>query len=492
MHKELIVLVILCIASFFLFTHKLTDVPPGINGDEAAIGLNAASISITGHDFEQRFLPLFSNTKNSPDWKQPITLYTSAFIFKIFGISYFNLRLTSVFLTILSSFIIYLLIKEVINSKVAFFGVILFLTTPIVMIQSHLAIENIAPVPFVSLWLLLLIKYTKLPSRKLLLFTGILLGISIFSYLGMRMIAPVLGMLTMLYVYYLHIKNKKLLRNLKWFLIGSLPFALVLLISKFYYPGSILGQFRPYRIADYQSMILPYLSSFDLSFLFLKGDTTPYHSTGKQGMFLLASLPLFLIGIIHIIRKPLPVLTLALVSFFTIPLLFGIGSTIYRASRLLSLIPFYILIASLGIQTMFTIKYKLLRFNILVLTLILISLNYTDFLMDYWYQYPQRVKAEFAKPVHQVYEKLAIVANNQGLTPYVDYYVFKPYPDAESFFRLIYFPQGLSEWSREKQIPSKSIILTDIHDIPFKEKFDIIKIEGLDYYFLINKYDTEI
>lgn len=479
------------LAIFFLFSYRLTEVPPGINGDEAAIGLSAASISKTGFDTEKRFLPLFTNTINSPDWKQPVTVYSSALVFKILGISYFNLRVTSVILVIFSAFIIYFLIKEVIDNKIALLGTVLFLTTPIVMIQSHLAIENIAPVPFVSLWLLMLAKYTKKQDNKLLILAGVFLGISIFSYLGMRLIAPVLGLMTVFYIYYLNREKGKYLNKLKWFLLGSVPFVLVLFLSKFFYPGVLFGQFRPYKIDNYQALVLPFLSSFDLSFLFLKGDSTPYHSTGRQGMFLLASLPLFTLGIIGIIKKGFTFLTFSLVGFFAVPLFFGMGSTVHRASRLLALVPFYILIGSAGFYLITTIKAKLFSRVVVVFILLLIGLNFLDFLLDYWYQYPQRVKAEFAEPIHTTFESLAVKSKKSNLKPYVEDYLFQRYAGEENFFKLVYFPEGLSRWQRENKIPPKSMILTDLNRIS-KEGVDVVRIGKLDYYFIINQSENEI
>ncbi|MCR4306005.1 MAG: hypothetical protein NUV73_02900, partial [Candidatus Daviesbacteria bacterium] len=236
-----------------------------------------------------------------------------------------------------------------------------------------------------------------------------------------------------------------------------------------------------------QALILPFLSSFDLSFLFLKGDSTPYHSTGKQGMFLLASLPLFIIGIIKIIRGKDILLFFILASFFLIPVLFGLGSTIHRASRLLTMVPFYIVITSIGFWVILMIRQRLLRFGLLIIVLVLIGLNFYDFVHDYWYEYPQRVRADFAKPIHTTFASLETTARSNKLDPYVEYYLFKSYPDAENFFQQVYFPQGLSEWYREKEVPTHGIILTDLNKYSAKEKVDIVRVGELDYYFLIRK-----
>lgn len=491
MLKLLAVIATLVIATL-LFTYRLTDVPPGINGDEAAIGINAALISKTGRDSNHLFLPLFSNTEYSPDWKQPVTIYTTALIFKVFGISYFSLRVVSILFVIISALIIYLLIKEALDEKIAIVGAILYFFTPIVMIQSHLALENITPVLFVSLWLLMLIKYSKNHNGKLLFFAGVFLGISILAYLGMRLIAPILGILSLFYIYYQNKSKRKFFYHTTLFIIGGVIFLLLLLLSKYYYPGVLFGQYRTYKIENYQSFILPYLSSFDPSFLFLKGDSTPYHSTGKQGMFLLVSLPFFIAGIVGIIKGTNPILKFILVSFFTAPILFGIGSTVYRASRLLALIPLYILIISVGVKVIIGIKGKVFRIAVLALILAMIALNYLDFLRDYWFEYPQRIKAEFAKPIHTTYQNLADAAKQYNLNPYVEYYLFKQYPGEDEFLRLVYFPQGLQEWYREKKVPPKSIILSDLSDFPKKNELDIVRIGNLDYYFIINQSENEI
>lgn len=483
---------LLCsLAVFFLFSYRLTEVPPGINGDEAAIGINAVMISKTGYDSEDRFMPLFTKTKNNPDWKHPFTIYSSALVFKIFGISYFNLRMVSVIFALISALVIYLCVKELIDQRTALFAVILFITTPIIMIQAHLAHDNIAPLPFVSFWLLMLIRYTKKQEKKLLFFAGLALGMSIITYFGLRVIAPVLAVLTIFYIYFLSKKDSHSIERIKWFVSGMAPGVVLLLIGKLYYPGSLLGLYRPYGIESYQQLILPYISVFDPSFLFIQGDSTPYHSTGRHGMFLLASLPLFIIGLIKIIRDKKIILSFILIAFFLTPVLFGLGSTIHRASRLLTMVPLYIVIASFGFGVLLTIRQRLLRFGLLITVLILISLNFYDFFNDYWYQYPQRVRADFAKPIHTTYENLAVKSKDSNLKPYVEDYLFQSYRGEENFFKLVYFPEGLTMWQRENKIPPKSIILTDLSKIS-KEGVDVVRIGEMDYYFIINQSENEI
>lgn len=485
-----VIIFALLIFAYFLFTYRLEDVPPGINGDEVVIGINAAEIARNGHDSEGRFLPLFTKAPGSIDWKQPVTLYAEVLVFKIFGVTYFNLRLVSVIFVIISVFLIFLLINDLAGTKGAILGSLVFMTMPIVMIQSHLALENIAPVPFIILWLLMLLNYSKSRKDIYIFYGGLIFGLSIFSYLGMRLIAPVLMILTLGYIIYLR-KSKNYLSTLGIFILGTLPALFILIIGKIYYPGAILGSYRPYVIENYQSFFLPYLSSFDPSFLYILGDSTPYHSTGKHGMLLLASLPVFVAGLIYIIRSKSPFLTITLISFFLMPIFFGLGSTVHRASRLLALLPAYVIIVTMGFLQISNIRGKVIKWSILGLLIIAIMLNFLDFLSDYWYQYPQRVKQDFEKPIHLLYKEFSEISKFNNLNPLIQSDLPK---QSFEFFNRAYFPQGLKRWSQSEKIPAQSVILIDLPGISSKDKdkLNLVRWNESDYYFLINKENREI
>lgn len=367
--------------SFLLFSFKITNVPPGINGDEVGIAHNAALISKNLTDENNNFLPLFIYAKTS-DWKQPVTVYATAAVFKIFGVSFLNLRITSVLFVIASIIIFYFLCKEIFNLKFFLVGLLILITTPIIMIQSHLALENIAVLPFIFLWILMLSKNKKTIHTVL---AGVFLGIGIFSYLGMRIIVPVLSLITLVYL-------RKNLRQCSLFVAGVLPFFVLLYVANFYYPSAVVGSFKS-SLPSFGDFALRYLSVFDLSFMYLKGDMSPYHSTGKAGMYLVFTLPLFLSGIWKILKQKKPFEVLILASFFALPLLFGFVPDIYRASRLLAQVPFYVIISTIG--------YFSLPKKVGPIILVLILIGYWFFAKDYWFSYPERVKNIFPATINQ-------------------------------------------------------------------------------------------
>ena len=385
--KEIVTLLFFVVLAFVFLSYKITTVPPGINGDESGIGYNAILMSRNLTDENNNFLPLFIFAKGS-DWKQPISVYTTALMFKVFGSSFLILRVTSVLFVIVSIIILYFLTKEIFNFRFFVVSFLILITTPIIIIQSHLALENIAVLPFVLFWLLMLAKYEKNKKNIYLFLGGVSLGIGIFSYLGMRLAIPVLSLITLIYL-------RNYLKKGVYFMLGVLPFFILLFIANFYYPGAVVGHYEG-GIQSIYDFLLRYLSIFDLSFLFLKGDITPYHSTGKAGMFLIVILPIFLMGIFKILKDKKPFEILVLISFFITPILFGLVPDIYRASRILVLVPFFVIISTIGF---FTFNKK-----IRILILVLMSISTSFFVKDYWFDYPGRVKEIFSIPIDKTYE----------------------------------------------------------------------------------------
>ena len=106
----------------------------------------------------------------------------------------------------LSQLFFYLFIIALILIPFSFLGFILFITTPIIIIQSHLAMENIAPLPFIILWLIGVFKYNQTRKVFYLVVMAISLILSFNSYLGMRLIMPVLFLLSCAFILY---KNRK-------------------------------------------------------------------------------------------------------------------------------------------------------------------------------------------------------------------------------------------------------------------------------------------
>src|SRR3989338_3635261 len=462
-----------------LFTYKLNDSPPGLTVDEASIGYNAVLLSKTLHDQNGRFLPFFVLTIHGSDWKQPSSIYLTTILFKLFGPSLYILRFASVITLLVSFLLITYLSTLFFPARNILLTSFIFSTIPILLIHSHLAQENIMPLPFSLFWLITLIQYQKTNKLKLLIFAGISLGLAFYSYKGMRAVVPVWVILSI--VYLLLIKNKDKIRSLFTFSLSIFPFFAIIPYLELKYAGAVY-EHGTLSIGSIYDFLYPYLSSFDPSSLFIKGDTTIWHSTGIHGVFLLTTLPLFIVGLYQAIKKGNNWWFL-LVAFFSAPLLFGLVNSVHRFSRLLALVPSFTLITTLGLTTMINLHSKKVAIPLSIIFTLLISLNFIDFAKYYWFNYPKSARASFSPPLETAYKTLAKLANSYHLTPYIQADSRIADGETGNFLEAAYFDLPPKRWYPGEMLPPKSLLMTKLDAQPNMLKLDKIVPE---YNYLMN------
>lgn len=471
------------------FSFRLLDVPRGITIDEAAFGYNASLIAETLRDENGRFLPVFVLSLQGRDWRQPVAQYMQVAMFKIFGRSLFNLKFVSVLAASFSGLLIFLLGLKILGKKFGFLALAIFLTTPVVVIHSHLALDNISPLPFILLWLFGLRSFNDKKNYRYILLAGVSLGISFYAHKSMRSAVPVWTILTVLYLFFAHVKNLKPFSLRKYkplilFLASIAPFYIISPLLNYKYAGAVYG-FDAIGFSSIYSFFNFYLSNFDLSFLFVKGDTILHHSTGIHGMFLLAALPLLVYGIYLAFKEKNPFFIFLVSCFFVGPLLLGLTGSIHRASRIIFLVPFFCLISAYGGLRLLQFKERLLKNALLVFSFIFI-LNFFDFINYYWFKYPQDTYHIFYSPVGiDAYKKLDKISKKENLTPLISADLLKTAEDSgtvEDFARSLYFVKPNAFTKEQSSLPQKSVLLT--RDKFFKEgkKTD----SGVENYFLYN------
>ncbi len=462
---KILTVIFFAILLWTFFSYRLVEIPPGITIDEAAFGYNGALLAKTLRDENRRFLPFFVLSIDGQDWRQPVTQYVTAITFKFFGSSFYNLRSVSTFFAVISTILFFYLLQIIKNFKFALLGILIFITTPILFIQSHMGLDNIAPLPFVILWLIGIVKYQHSKKISFLILSGLSLGMSIYSYKAMRLIVPVWSGLSTLYLYWLSYDPKqktffsfKRYRSVYIFIASVIPFFLIMPILQKLYPGALFGGASA-SFDSYQQFFLGYLSNLDPSFLYITGDSTPYHSVGNYGALLLSTLPLFLVGAYQAIRQK-NIFTFVLVAFLIAPLFFGIVGSIHRASRLLAILPLYSLICALGISSFYKIKNK--RFKVIpALIILLILLNALDFFRYYFLIYPSYYQTldSFKTRSNDSYQVLAQQASKRGLRPFIQREIYQSDGAAAKFFGAAYF-NNVGIWDTRDKIPDKSILLT--------------------------------
>lgn len=467
------IFLLLVVATFF-YSFRLTKTPSGMTIDESSIGYNSALISKTLKDETGNKFPVFALTINGSDWKQPVSLYSTAIFFKIFGISLFNLKFVNVIVAVASLFVIILLNYFLMGKMAGIVSGIIFMLTPTVLMHSHLAQENIMPIFFVATYLLFILLFQKKVKPLYLILAGISLGIGIYSYRGMRALTPPLIIITVLYLF---LTAKESIKSPLLFIIGLSPFILVMPHLNTNYAGALFNS-QSFSLRTYYDFLYPYISSFDLSALFIKGDITPWHSTGFHGVFLLSTLPLFVVGLILAAKNKLfhHYYLFLLISFFLCPLLFGQVGSVYRFSRLLIFVPFYVTFCTLSLLSLQKLKPgKILTF----ILGIFVILNFVDFVRYYWYEYPIIKRVSFSENNEINYIELSKKSKEKNLIPYiyVDEYIAQG--DDARFYEIAYFDTKLGQWKPESKIPVGSILMTKLeHQSGFTE---IGKIGNMNY-----------
>lgn len=462
--KKILIYALAAALLLVFFSFRLTKVPSGITVDEAAFGYNGVLLSRTLHDENGRLLPMFVLSIHGQDWRQPVTQYFTAAMFKTFGPSVFNLRMTAVIIAVASIFLIYFLAKKLLGSIGAVTAAIVLATTPVIMIQSHLGLDNIAPVPFVIGWLFTIFLYEKTRKNYWLILSAVCLGIGYYSYKGMRVFVPTWVVLTTIYLAWDFLKSfsKKtfsgVIKPVLIFLISIFPFFAIIPVLEFFYSGAVLGGQHPVYEGVYK-LLYPYFSMFDPSFLFIKGDALLYHSTGTHGMYLLASLPLFIIGLVNSWKKG-NFWKFIIIAFFIGPLLFGLFGSVHRASRMLAEVPLYALISAVGFLTLWQRKSKI----IIGIIIFLFFLNYFDFIRYYLFQYAKDNENIFScfDCAESQYKTLKSESINKNLIPYVDEVIAKNEDTTTDFARSIYFTNSPARWNGKREnLPKNAVLMTN-------------------------------
>ena len=451
-------LLLIFLISFVILSFKIGSVPYGLTIDEASFGYNAVLISRTLHDENGRFLPVFVLSINKTDWRQPITQYFIATVFKvgeklnIYKPSISVLRLTTVIVSAFS--IAFISLLGGISAS------ILLIMTPVYFMHSHLALDNLMPVPFILIWLYSIYKYSLNRKISFLILAGVTIGLGFYSYKGIRVFLPVWIITSSVFIFL----------NGKWkalvvYLLSMSPFFLVIPYLEFKYAGAVLNN-EKLKFEGFYQFIYRYLSYFDLSFLYVQGDSMLIHSTLRHGTYLLSGLPLFLIGVVKSWKKDLYHKFLV-TSFFFGPIMFGFFGLIHRSSKIISEVPFYILISVVGA----TWLYKNYR-KLYVLIFVLIFLNFFDFFNYYLFKYPEISQDVFYKiDSGMEYKTLKEISLKYNLVPYVDASKVSNNFSSGDFVRSIYFTIMPNTWNGDSEnLPLGSVVMTDNQNIKDLEK----------------------
>ncbi|HEX9016877.1 MAG TPA: hypothetical protein VF960_12870 [Chloroflexota bacterium] len=388
-----------------LLCWRIGEVPPLLNQDEAGFGLASYLLTTTGRDYFGNLLPAFVGYFDNHQLGGAMLAYWAIPFVKLFGLSIPTLRLSMVALSLVGLALFALLAwKLSVDRWVALAGTVLLATSPLFFMQSRQFLEMLLPIPFIVGWLICVRAYDARGDESLIVIAGAVLGLAYYSYGTARMVAPLYLALTL--VLYLW------LRKCSWrAAAGSVAVFCLLMVPAAVFVGRephlYLERFRslswlsdgmtpPAIVAAFAGH---YVAAFDPGDLFLRGDASLVHSTGRSGVFLLAGAPLALAGLITMarsaVRKRDGFSTLVLLSIALFPAPLALLEEVHSPARATYLLPLYGVVCVAGIQSLARWRPRASRGKALLLVL---ALAYTVeagmFISDYFEGYPGRVLAD--------------------------------------------------------------------------------------------------
>jgi len=363
------ILAVLLIATALMYGRRLAFAPPYVEIDEVLIGLDAQQIASTGRDLRGEFLPLYSQTAEH-SWYQPAIIYVTALTLKLLPFSEWSVRIPTVCLGIIDVALMYLVAAHLFGSPS--FGAIaagMLALSPAHFIHSRYGMDYLYPVPFVLAWLLCLVLYNERGRSWLLAAGGTLLGVGFYSYIAAIVLMPIYVALTCVMLSRQKAPRRLLVVTLAGFAPWLVPFAVW--IAR--HPNVYRATVEKYGLYDPQTMdavqgfrsfisyesISARLSDlwnfYNPSFLFFGSGTKLMFSTNRAGVFLVPVAVFLVIGIVEAWKHRASSINLILlVGFFAAPVAALIVAEEHAIFRALVVLPFGVLLATLGVQRTWT------------------------------------------------------------------------------------------------------------------------------------------
>lgn len=358
------------ILSFLFLSFRIIDVPPGINGDEAAIGYNAALVAREGHDQSGRFLPLFVSAFNLTDWKQPITFYSTVLAFKLFDISYAVLRQVSVVIILISATF------------------------------------------FLFLGLFFLFKFQKINKKFLGILSSFFLALSMYFYTAHTIIVPlILLSFALIFRKYILIDIKKYLFLLFWWVILVIPLLLIIMTNpQIRFRASSVSIFQDINLGKkniFEYSADKFLDQLTPSYLFGNGLDLTYQGPIDMGPLMFIQLPLVILGIIYMVKNPkLKLYWIFLISITLIAMVpAAISFEKFSPHRSETAFVILSIFSAFGLHffgRILKFKNQFLNYGILAGVVTLFILNFIYFVSMYTVNYPYEKSQNLHYPFKQI------------------------------------------------------------------------------------------
>jgi hypothetical protein len=333
------------------------DNPPGFHRDEAALALNAYTLSTELRDEDGARLPLFF--RSFDDYKSPVFPYVLAAVFKVTGPSQTAARGLSAVLVLAAVLLLGLLARRLSGDALVAAVVLLAAgLTPWLFELGRMAIEASTQPLLLVLLLLTLERAVRLERYSLGhgVAAGILLGLFTYSYTGSRLLGPLLA--AALVVFAGRERRRLLFAAWATFAVALIPVG----VYAIRHPGNLTARYEATTIArDGLSgirLVLQAIANWakDLNPLHwaTAGDPAPYIHNGGYGAFYAGVLALAVAGVVLVLRheRANPFWRYVLVATLVVPIPAALTVDRYNAIRLAVLPVLFLVVAVPGLQAL--------------------------------------------------------------------------------------------------------------------------------------------
>jgi hypothetical protein len=522
-----IFLVVIIIFSLFLYLYKNTSVPVSLFSDEVDANYQAFIFNNKGTDYFGNKLPIHFHSFS--DWRTSLYIYSIAFVQKFIGHIDLAARLPAAIFGSLSVLVFFLILKNLYKKDIwALIGSFLFSITPWLFHYSRAGFEVTGMLLFLLLGLYFWIRFIQSSKNKFVILSSISFILTIYFYSTAKLFLFFIA-ITILILWFKTIINIPIKIKIILALIISItifPFLLDTIKGHAGYRFSYINIFsdptvsktvdylrqedsvmvfgqqiglKPMfiskifhnKLAQWSEMFIKnYFSAFSTDFLFLKGDGNLRQGIQSVGNLLFPDLFLIIIGLSSVFIKKSSnqkFYFLFLISLICAPIPFSLtrDSAFPHATRLILMLPFFVLFSTFGLKQLFEITRSK---TIIGLILFLYIVCFSRFIHQYYYHYPNisardwhfGMKEAVIKAIDNNYSKTYFIDSYEPFTPFFLNYSEYPYAtsliwDNNQFFtgRQIEnkYYIGNIEWS----ILFNNIQSDTLYVVPEKE---IIKIKN--------------
>ncbi len=439
------------VAAFY--ATRLSYVPIYLIHDEVKFSLQAQSIAASGRDLNGRLLPLYFAEPEFKAGRDPVMIYVTALALKALPLSQFAVRLPTALVGVLDCVLMFFVARRLFKSdRLGLVAAALLALTPGHFIHSRMALSILYPLPFILAWLWCLDRYLETGSRPALIGVGAVLGMSIYSYLGSVVMAPIYLALTIGII-----SQRHGWREWRQAVPAVIAFAVALLPAlawQIAYPDRITELLNGYRIPGsgdtlgnslggmlsangLRMRIGLFWSFFSPSFLFIAGDSSAINSTRTTGFFPIVFAILLPVGLYEMARGRGSPISLAIVGGFLTSPLAGVLSGELEANRVLYVLPFGVLVATYGVQRWLDARTAIVRWGTAAL-LIAVPIQFAAFYSDYLGSYRTRTSFWFGGNLPGALTEV-IKRSPQAI------YVSREIPYADAYWRFAAIEGGRSD-----------------------------------------------